>query len=265
MEGPLTAHQTLTASLDGGVLTITLNRPDLLNAINEQMAAELDDAVGLAARSAEVRCVVLTGAGRGFCSGQDLRDRAGTAGISYGALLRTRLNPIVLGLRTLEKPVIAAVNGVAAGAGCSLALAADIRIASDRASFVLSFSRIGLIPDGGATFLLPRLVGLAWALEIAFSGEPVEAVEALRLGLVTRVVPHDNLPASVAHLAQRLAAGPTRALGLIKRAVNAGFSGSLDAALENEALLQEVAGQTADHTEGLAAFLEKRLPRFEGR
>lgn len=247
------------------MLTVTLNRPDLLNAINEQMAAELNDAVGFAGRAAEVRCVVLIGAGRGFCSGQDLRDRAGTTGISYGELLRARLNPIVLGLRALEKPVIAAVNGVAAGAGCSLALAADLRIASDRASFALSFSRIGLIPDGGATFFLPRLIGTARSLEIAFSGEAVEAAEALRLGLVNRVVPHDDLPASAFQLARRLAAGPTRALGLTKRAVNVGLCASLEAALENEAHLQEIAGHTADHGEGLAAFLEKRRPRFEGR
>jgi 2-(1,2-epoxy-1,2-dihydrophenyl)acetyl-CoA isomerase len=251
--------------LDGGVLTITLNRPDLLNAINEQMAAELNDAIGFAGRAAEARCIVLTGAGRGFCSGQDLRDRAGTSGISYGELIRARLNPIVLGLRALEKPVIAAVNGVAAGAGCSLALAADLMIASDRASFALSFSRIGLIPDGGTTFFLPRLVGTARSLEIAFSGEPVEAAEALRMGLVNRVVPHDDLPASASQLAQRLAAGPTRAFGLTKLAVNAGLCASLEAALENEALLQGIAGLTADHGEGLAAFLEKRRPRFEGR
>lgn len=264
MEGSLTYH-TLIALLDGGVLTVKLNRPDLLNAINEQMATELNDAVGFAGRATEVRCVVLTGEGRGFCSGQDLRDRAGTTGISYGELLRARLNPIVLGLRALEKPVIAAVNGVAAGAGCSLALAADLRIASDRAAFALSFSRIGLIPDGGATFLLPRLVGTARTFEIAFGGEPVQAAEALRLGIVNRVVPHDELPTSASQLARRLAVGPTRAFGLTKRAVHAGLSGSLDAALELEAHLQEIAGQTADHCEGLAAFLEKRHPRFEGR
>ena len=261
----LLTYQTLIALLEGGVLTVTLNRPDSLNAINERMAAELNDAAAFAEREAEVRCVVLTGEGKGFCSGQDLRDRAGTIGISYGELLRARLNPIVLSLRALEKPVIAAVNGVAAGAGCSLALAADLRIASDRASFALSFSRIGLIPDGGATFLLPRLVGMARSLEMAFSGEAVEAAEALRLGLVNRVVPHDDLPASASQLARRLAAGPTRAFGLAKRAVNAGLCGSLEAALENEARLQEIAGKTRDHNEGLAAFLEKREPRFEGR
>lgn len=252
-------------SFDDGVLTVALNRPELLNAINQQMAAELNDAVGFAGRATEVRCIVLTGAGRGFCSGQDLRDRAGTTGVSYGELLRTRLNPIVLGMHALEKPVIASVNGVAAGAGCSLALAADLRIASDRASFALSFSRIGLIPDGGATFLLPRLIGTARSFEIAFSGEPVIAAEALRIGLVNRVVAHDDLPTSVSQMAQRLAAGPTRAFGLTKRAFYAGLCASLDSALENEALLQEIAGQTGDHGEGLAAFQQKRPPRFEGR
>lgn len=247
------------------MLTVTLNRPDALNAINKQMAAEIGDAVAFAGGAAEVRCVVLTGAGRGFCSGQDLRDRAGSSDIPYGDLLRTRLNPIISGLRALEKPVLAAVNGVAAGAGCSLALAADLRIASDRASFALSFSRIGLIPDGGATLLLPYLVGIARTLEIAFSGEPVQAEEALRFGIVNRLVTHDDLHASVSRLARRLAAGPTRAFGFTKLAVNAGLAASLEAVLENEARLQEAAGRTADHAEGLSAFLEKRQPRFEGR
>ncbi len=261
----LPTHGTLITAHEAGVLTVTLDRPDRLNALNEQMAAELVEVVDLAQRSPEVRCLVLTGAGKGFCSGQDLRDRSAAAGVSYGAIVRTRLNPIIAGLRMLEKPVVAAVNGVAAGAGFSLAMAADLRVASDRASFVLGFARIGLIPDGGATFLLPRLIGMAWALEAALEGEAIDAARALRLGLVTRVVPHEDLAASAFALASRLAEGPTRALGLAKRALNVSQSASLEESLANEALLQGMAGETADHAEGLAAFLEKRPPRFVGR
>ncbi|MGH2373571.1 MAG: enoyl-CoA hydratase-related protein [bacterium] len=248
-----------------GVLTITLNRPDVLNAINEQLTADLAETLRLAERTPEVRCVVLTGAGRGFCSGQDLRDRAGIGEISYGDSLRKRYNPVILRLRTMEKPTIAAVNGVAAGAGCNLALAADLRIASDRASFIEVFSRVGLIPDSGGTFTLPRLVGLAKALELAYLADPIDAAEALRIGLVNRVVPHDELAAAAGDLARRLAEGPTRGFGLTKRAFNYALSAPLDAALEYEAHMQEIAGHTADHREGVAAFLEKRRPRFEGR
>lgn len=261
---PPTFESVLTAA-EGGVLTITLNRPEILNAINHQLAADLGEAVRFAERVPHVRCVVLTGAGRGFCSGQDLRDRAGVDGLSYDEAIRHRYNPIILRIRSMEKPVIAAVNGVAAGAGCNLALAADLRIASDRASFIQSFSRVGLIPDSGGTFTLPRLVGLAKAFELAYTAEPVSAAEALRLGLVNRVVPHDALMPAVIDLARRLAEGPTRAFGLTKRALNYALTSSLEAALDYEAYLQAVAGRTADHHEGMAAFTEKRPPRFEGR
>ncbi|MGH2404938.1 MAG: enoyl-CoA hydratase-related protein [bacterium] len=261
----LPALQAVQTVFGDGVLTITLNRPDVLNAINEQMTADLAEAMRVAERTPDVRCVVLTGTGRGFCSGQDLRDRAGIGEISYGDSLRKRYNPVILRIRTIEKPVIAAVNGVAAGAGCNLALAADLRIASDRASFIEVFSRVGLIPDSGGTFTLPRLVGLAKAMELAWTADPIDAAEALRIGLVNRVVPHDEL-ATVAHdLARRLSEGPTRAFGLTKRAFNYALNAPLDAALEYEAHMQEIAGHTHDHREGVTAFLEKRRPRFEGR
>ncbi len=262
---PIPTLATVLTALDGGVLTLTLNRPDVLNALNEQLLADLHDGLRFAERTPDVRCVVLTGAGRGFCSGQDLRERTGVQAVSYGDSLRRRYNPIVLRMRTMEKPVIAAVNGVAAGAGCNLALAADLRIASDRASFIEVFSRVGLVPDSGGTFTLPRLVGLGKALELAFTADPVDAHEALRLGLVNRVVPHDELMAHTLALATRLAQGPTRAFGLTKRAFTYALTASLEAALEYEAHLQEIAGRTADHREGVAAFLEKRPPRFEGR
>jgi 2-(1,2-epoxy-1,2-dihydrophenyl)acetyl-CoA isomerase len=260
------ALQTVGTSSVEGVLTITLNRPDVLNAVNGQLAADLQDALRYAERTADVRCVILTGAGRGFCSGQDLRERsAGDAPASYGETLRRRYNPLVFRLATLEKPVIAAVNGVAAGAGCNLALAADLRLASDRARFIEIFSRIGLIPDSGGTFFLPRLVGLAKAFELAYTADEVNAEEALRIGLVNRVVPHDELMAAAAELAGRLATGPTRGYGLTKRAFLNGLRSSLAAALDYEAHMQDLAGRTADHREGVAAFLEKRQARFEGR
>jgi 2-(1,2-epoxy-1,2-dihydrophenyl)acetyl-CoA isomerase len=180
-------------------------------------------------------------------------------------LLRTRYNAIVLKMRTMEKPVIAAINGVAAGAGCNLALAADLRIASDRATFIEVFSRVGLIPDSGGTWLLPRLVGLGRALEMMFFADPLDAASAERLGLVNRVVPHDDLMARAAEWAVRLAAGPTRAYGLIKRGVNRALALDLQDALEYEAHLQEIAGRSEDHREGVEAFLAKRPPQYTGR
>ena len=262
----LPSLETVLTTAADGVLTITLNRPDVLNAVNGQLAADLLEALRTAERTSEIRCVILTGAGRGFCSGQDLRERSdGGAPASYGETLRRRYNPLVLRLATLEKPVIAAVNGVAAGAGCNLALTADVRIASDRARFIEIFSRIGLIPDSGGSFFLPRLVGLAKAFEMAYTADEVNAEEALRIGLVNRVVPHDDLAAAALDLARRLAGGPTRGFGLTKRAFLHGLRSSLVQALDYEAHMQDIAGRTADHGEGVKAFLDKRSPRFEGR
>ncbi len=261
----LPSYDTLLIALADGVLTVTLNRPDVLNAVNEQLSRDLQESLRFADRSVEVRCVVLTGAGRGFCSGQDLRDRAGVGDVSYADSIRRRYNPLILRLSTMEKPTIAAVNGVAAGAGCNVALAADIRIASDRARFIEVFSRIGLIPDSGGTYHLPRLVGLAKAFELAYTADEIDAAEALRIGLVNRVVAHDDLLTVTMDLARRLAEGPTRGYGLTKRAFRYAMSAPLDAALEYEAHMQEIAGHTADHQEGVKAFLEKRKARFEGR
>jgi len=255
---------TIIIERSDGVMTITLNRPDVLNAVNDLMAHELRDALRAAARDAAVRCLVLTGAGRGFCSGQDLRDRA-AGDLSYREHLRATFNPVVTQIHTLERPVLAAVNGVAAGAGCSLALAADLRLASDRASFIELFARIGLVPDSGSTWFLPRLVGLGKALEMTYTTDPVDAQEALRIGLVNRVVPHEELMGKTMELATRLAAGPTKAYGLTKRAIHYALGASLEQALEYEAHLQEVAGHSADHREGVAAFIEKRSPRYTGQ
>jgi 2-(1,2-epoxy-1,2-dihydrophenyl)acetyl-CoA isomerase len=258
------SFETIQVDQDHGVVTFTLNRPDVLNAFNDQLTVEFHEALKRVEREAGVRCLVITGAGRGFCSGQDLRDRAGVGAISYGDSLRRRYNPIILRLHTLEKPVIAAVNGVAAGAGCSLALACDLRIASDRASFIEVFARVGLIPDSGGTYFLPRLVGLGKAFELAYLAEPVDAQEALRLGLVNRVVPHQELTAAALDLGRRLASGPTKGYGLIKRGLRFASAATLEQALAYEAYLQEIAGHTADHREGVAAFLAKRKPEFTG-
>ena len=261
-EGPYT---TILAERDGGVLTVTLNRPEVLNAFNRTMTDELLDVLRRAERDPEVRCVVLTGAGRAFSAGEDLKGRQEGGEKSFIASLRERYNPLILKVRTMEKPVLAAVNGVAAGAGLGLALACDLRIASDQARFGQVFVRVGLAPDSGTSLFLLQLVGLGKALEMAFFGDLVPADEALRIGLVNRVVPHDELAAATREWAQRLAAGATRAMGLAKRAFNFAAGAALAEVLEYEAYLQEIAGHTADHAEGVRAFLEKREPRFQGR
>jgi 2-(1,2-epoxy-1,2-dihydrophenyl)acetyl-CoA isomerase len=255
--------ESLLVESADGVATLTLNRPAALNALDASLKASLLAVFRSLARDAAVRVVVLTGAGRAFCAGQDLREHASNAAATT-AELRSVYNPLILAIRGLEKPVIAAVNGVAAGAGVSLALACDLRLAAAEASFVLSFARIGLVPDSGATWFLPRLVGPARAAELAFLGDPVGAEEALRIGLVNRVVPGDALAAEARALAQRLASAAPRALALTKRALNRCIDATLDDQLEYEAILQGLAASTSDHSEGLAAFREKRPPRFTG-
>jgi 2-(1,2-epoxy-1,2-dihydrophenyl)acetyl-CoA isomerase len=258
-------YETLLTETIEGVLTITLNRPDVLNALTRQVLNELRDVLRAAEQDAAVRCLVLTGAGRGFCSGLDL-----TAGaqrdenISVADGVRQNWNVVVKGIRTIEKPVIAALNGVAAGAGMSIALACDIRIASEAAWFMPGFVRIGLIPDSGGTLFLPLLVGYAKAAELAFTGDRVDATEAHRLGLVNHVVPADELMTRTQALAARLAAMPTRAIGLTKRAFNQAIMPHLDAVLDNEAEMQQIASETADHREGIAAFRAQRPPQFTG-
>ena len=259
------ALATILYTVGDGVATITLNRPDKLNAFNDEMTAETMAALQEAGRDKAVRCIVLTGSGRGFSSGQDLAAVAGRgAAFSIAEHLRHGYNRLVLQIVTLEKPVIAAVNGVAAGAGCGIALACDLRIASDRASFVQAFSRVGLIPDSGSTWLLPRLIGYGRAYEMAVMADRVPAGTAHAWGMVNAVVPHDQLPEVTAAWAQRLASGPTLAFGLTKRAMNKALSMTLAEALEYEALLQDVAGARHDNKEGVMAFLEKRPPAFRG-
>ena len=257
-------YETLLHDASGGVLTLTLDRPDALNSFDRRMKEELLAALRDAARDASVRVVVLTGAGRAFSAGQDLKERAAPRAADLSAELRERYNPLVLAIHRLEKPVIAAVNGVAAGAGCSLALACDIRIASEAASFIEVFGRVGLVPDTGSTWFLPRLVGYARAAEMVFTTNPVDAAAAERIGLVNRVVPPERLLPEARALADRLAASAPLALGLAKRALHRALESDLESALEYEAQLQGIAGRSADHAEGVAAFLEKRPANFRG-
>jgi 2-(1,2-epoxy-1,2-dihydrophenyl)acetyl-CoA isomerase len=246
----------------GGVLTITLNRPDVLNALNRAVHDGLREAYR-EARQPDVRAVVLTGAGRGFCVGQDLTEfREGGGDIVER--LRGSYHPTILGLRALEKPVIAAVNGPAAGAGLSLACACDLRVAADTASFVPAFIGIGLVPDSGGTWTVPRLIGAARAFEWLTSNRKLAAAEALAWGLVTEVVAADALAARAAEVAAGYAAAPTRGIAMTKRLLAASETSTLEEQLELEAQLQAAATRTDDFTEGVTAFLEKRPPRFTG-
>jgi 2-(1,2-epoxy-1,2-dihydrophenyl)acetyl-CoA isomerase len=248
---------------DGGVLTITLNRPDVLNAFNADLHRALAAALK-EARAADVRAVVITGAGRGFCVGQDLTEFREAPG-DIGERLRGSYHPNILAIRALEKPVIAAVNGPAAGAGLSLACACDLRLASDAATFVPAFINIGLVPDSGSTFFVRRLLGTARAFEWMTSGRRLTAAEAHAWGLVSEVVEGDGLQTRAAELAAVLAALPTRGIALTKRLFDHAETATLEEQLEWEAQLQSVATRTHDFAEGVAAFLEKREPRFEGR
>lgn len=263
------AYETVLYDSSGGVATVTLNRPDNLNAINTALAEEIQKALAEAAGDPGVRCVVITGAGRGFCAGADLAqlEDAYKAGEppALGDMLRARYHPVILPIVNMEKPVVASVNGVAAGAGASLAFACDFRIASEHAKFFQAFVKVGLVPDSGSTYFLPRLVGIAKAIELAMLGDIVDAEEALRIGLVTKVVPAADLASETRAFADRLASGPTRAYALAKKALRFGAVQDLESALDYEADLQNQVALSADHLEGVKAFMEKRAPKFEGR
>lgn len=258
---------TVKNEVEDGIARIVLNRPDALNAFNDEMGRDFLEALERALLP-EVRCVIITGAGRAFCAGEDLRAlsdgyREGKPP-DHAEILRQRYNPAIEAIISLSKPVIAAVNGVAAGAGVSLALACDYRIIAEGANLVLAFSKVGLVPDSGATWLLPRYVGIGRALELALSGEPVTAERAQELGLVNRIVAAGEVDKVSRELAEELASGPTLAFGLIKQLVWQAAANGLRDQLEAEAKAQATAGTSDDHLEGMTAFLEKRRPNFQG-
>jgi 2-(1,2-epoxy-1,2-dihydrophenyl)acetyl-CoA isomerase len=261
------AFEHILYEVDQGVGAITLNRPDVLNSITREMALEVRQALSAAGADPEVRALLLTGAGRAFCAGQDLAEAAPKDGPApdLGDIVARGYNPIVRTLRQLDKPVVCAVNGVAAGAGANLAFACDFVLASSEASFIQSFTKLGLVPDTGGTFFLPRLVGMARATALMMLGDKVSAQDAVTIGLIHRVVEAGKLMDEATGLARQLATRPTRGLGLIKRALNASATNGLDEQLALEAQLQAEAGSTADYREGVKAFLDKRAPVFVGR
>src|SRR5690349_7915831 len=261
-------HEQILYENANGIARITLNRPDRLNSFTAQMHAELRDALARLRSEGTARVLLLTGAGRGFCAGQDLSDRKvqpGAAPVDLGASIEENYKPLVLGLRTLPLPVVCAVNGVAAGAGANLALACDIVIAAKSAAFIQAFCKIGLVPDSGGTFFLPRLVGTARALGLALLGEKLTAEDAAAWGLIWKCVDDDQFTASVDALLNDLAKAPTAGLAAIKRAIHASADNTLEQQLALERETQRTLGFGADYREGVAAFLEKRPPSFTGR
>ena len=251
---------------ENGVATIALNRPDVFNSFNREMALAVIDALDDCAADENVRCIVLTGNGKAFCAGQDLNEAIDpNNGITFEVILNEHYNPIVRRIRNIEKPVIAAVNGVAAGAGANIAFACDFAVASQKASFTQAFSKIGLVPDSGGTFFLPRLVGLQRATALMMLSDKLSAQEAESIGLIYKAVEEENFQNFVAELAARLAQMPTKALGMTKKLINAGFNNNLDQQLDMEGAYQVIAGESYDYQEGVNAFLEKRKAVFKGK
>jgi 2-(1,2-epoxy-1,2-dihydrophenyl)acetyl-CoA isomerase len=259
----------LDYDVSGGVATITFNRPEVLNAFDDELGAAALAAVQKASGDESIRCIAITGAGRAFSSGEDLGALASgyEAGDppDLGATLRNRYNPLIRALRGAPKPIVAAVNGVAAGAGAGIALACDFRIASEHAKLILAFVKVGLVPDSGSMWFLTKMVGAAKAFELCALGDPVAAPDALRLGLVNEVVSAEDFDERWRAFAESLAAGPTRAYALMKTLAKSAAELSLDVQLDAEVRAQSEAGETSDHMEGVRAFLSKRGPRFEGR
>lgn len=261
-------YEAILFDITDGVATITLNRPDKLNSFTEQMHADLRDAVNKVRIDPSVRALLITGSGRGFCAGQDLNERAMSgqkSSVDVGSTLERNYNPLIMGLQAMPIPVICAVNGVAAGAGCNFALAADIVVAGRSARFIEIFTRIGLIPDAGGTYVLPRLIGQARAMAACLLAEPITAEQAETWGLIWKCVDDDQLMSEARQLAATLANGPTKAFALTKRAIYASSNNSLQTQLSLEATLQREAGQSEDFKEGVRAFLEKRPSKFSGR
>jgi 2-(1,2-epoxy-1,2-dihydrophenyl)acetyl-CoA isomerase len=259
------SYQFLKYSLDNGVATITLNRPEVYNALNDEITYELQAALKVVAKDEAARVVVLTGEGKAFCSGQDLKAASGEQKRSFLQSLHKRYNPIISAMRSLPKPIVCRLNGVAAGAGCSLALACDIIVASEEATLIEVFINIGLVPDSGSTYFLPRLVGMAKAFEMCSMGSRVKASEAATIGLINKCVPALQLDETVKSYTDYFAKAPTKSIGLIKKMLAKSATSTLEEMLEYEAYCQEIAGTSHDYKEGVTAFLEKRKPDFLGK
>lgn len=261
----MSTYQFLRYSVEQGVATITLNRPDVYNALNDEITYELQDALKAVAKDAQVRVVVLTGEGKAFCSGQDLKAASGDQKRSFMQSLHKRYNPIISAMRNLPKPIVCRLNGVAAGAGCSLALACDVIVAAEEATLIEVFINIGLVPDSGSSYFLPRTVGMNKAFELCSMGNRVKATEAVSIGLINKAVPMAELDQTVKFYTDYFAKAPTKSIGLIKRMLNKSVTSTLEEMLEYEAYCQEIAGTSNDYKEGVTAFLEKRKPDFKGQ
>ncbi len=259
------AHEFLKYEVKEGVATITLNRPEVYNALNDGITYELQDAFKAVMKDEQVRVVVLTGEGKAFCSGQDLKAASGQEKRSFLDSLHKRYNPIIRAMRNLPKPILCRLNGVAAGAGCSLALACDMIVADEEATLIEVFINIGLVPDSGSAYFLPRLVGTAKAFELCTMGSRLKASEAMHLGIVTKAVPAAQLDEVLKTYTDYFAKAPTKAIGLIKKMLQKSAVSTLDEMLDYEAYSQEIAGNTHDYREGVTAFLEKRKPAFKGK
>lgn len=261
----MSAYKFLLVRTENGVCTISLNRPEVYNALNDEITFELQDVLKAVAKDDTARVVVLTGEGKAFCSGQDLKSAAGQEKRSFMDSLHRRYNPIIRAMRTLPKPIVCRLHGVAAGAGCSIALACDIIVASEEATLIEVFINIGLVPDSGSSYFLPRAIGMPKAFELCSMGSRVTAAKAEAIGLINKAVAADQLDATVKQYVDYYAQAPTKSIGLIKKMLNKSATASLEEMLEYEAYAQEIAGNSADYKEGVTAFLEKRKAAFKGK
>lgn len=257
-------YETILFEINNGIATLTLNRPEVFNAFNEQQSIDVIDALKICEKEKSIRVLILTGAGKAFCSGQDLKSIAGSKR-SLSESLHKRYNPMIRAMRNLPVPIICKLNGVAAGAGCSMALASDIIIASDNASLIEVFVNVGLVLDSGSSYFLPRLVGSARAFELATMGNKISAQQAYNLGMINKVVTADELENEVQKFAAYYQNAPTKAISMMKKMLNKSFYSDLDTMLEYEAYCQEIAGKTEDYQEGVSAFIEKRQAKFKGQ
>lgn len=256
---------SIITAIENNVLKIKMNRPDVLNSFNREMALEMQSALDDANADENIRCILIKGEGRAFCAGQDLEEAISDNDLDIKTIVNEHYNPIIKKIREIEKPVIAMVNGVAAGAGANIALACDIVFASNKASFIQAFSQIGLIPDSGGTYFLPRLIGMAKATALMFTAEKLSAGEAEQIGLIYKCIPTEDLESKTLAFAEKIAKMPTKGLGLTKRCLNSSMDNTLDEQLKFEEEMQAIAGSTHDYKEGVNAFLQKRNPNFLGK